>query len=60
LTVRGTLGILLDAKSRQLTEQIEPWVDKLEDAGMWLSDEIRRRILFLAGEADAPTPSRKT
>lgn len=33
LTVRGTLGILLDAKSRRLTERIEPWVDKLGTPG---------------------------
>jgi len=54
LTVRGTLGILLDAKARGLTERIEPWIDKLEDAGMWVSDEIRQRILRLAGEAAVP------
>jgi predicted nucleic acid-binding protein len=59
LTVRGTLGILLDAKSRRLTERIEPWVDKLEDAGMWMSGEVRQRILVLAGEAEAPTPPRQ-
>jgi hypothetical protein len=56
LVVRGTLGILLDAKSRGLTERVEPWIDKLEDAGMWLSGEIRRRILLLAGEGDGSTP----
>jgi predicted nucleic acid-binding protein len=52
LTVRGTLGILLDAKTRRLTDRIAPWVDRLEDAGMWLSDEIRQRILRLAGETE--------
>jgi predicted nucleic acid-binding protein len=52
--VRGTLGILLDAKSRRLIERIEPWIDKLQDAGMWISDEIRLRILRLAGEAKGP------
>lgn len=57
LTVRGTLGILLDAKARRLTERIEPWVDKLGDAGMWLSDEIRLRILRLAGEAEPGPPA---
>ncbi|HWU90525.1 MAG TPA: DUF3368 domain-containing protein [Kofleriaceae bacterium] len=54
LAVRGTLGILLDAKARHLTERIEPWVDKLADAGMWFSDEVRQRILRLAGEARSP------
>lgn len=51
LTVRGTLGLLLDARSRGLTERIEPWVDRLADAGMWISAEVRLRILRLAGEA---------
>jgi predicted nucleic acid-binding protein len=54
LTVRGRLGLLLDAKARRLTERIEPWVDKLAAAGMWLSDEIRQRILRIAGEAGNP------
>jgi predicted nucleic acid-binding protein len=51
LTVRGTLGLLLDAKTRELTDRIEPWVDRLADAGMWISAEVRLRILHLAGEA---------
>jgi predicted nucleic acid-binding protein len=59
LTVRGTLGILLDAKSQRLTERIEPWVDKLADAGMWMSAEIRQRILHLADEGGAPRPPGK-
>lgn len=54
LTVRGTLGLLLDAKARGLTERIAPWVDRLADAGMWFSGEVRQRILRLAGEAGAP------
>jgi predicted nucleic acid-binding protein len=56
LTVRGTLGILLDGKARGLTDRIEPWIDKLEDAGMWLFREIRQRILVLAGESSPPRP----
>lgn len=51
LSVRGTLGVLLDAKSAGLTDHVEPWVDKLADAGMWMSGEVRRRIITLAGEA---------
>jgi predicted nucleic acid-binding protein len=58
LTVRGTLGILLDAKARGLTELVEPWLDKLEDAGLWFSNEVRKRILRLAGEAEAVGPSK--
>lgn len=50
LDVRGTLGVLVEAKSRGLTERIEPFVDRLENAGMWMSDAIRNRVLALAGE----------
>ncbi len=53
LTVWGTLKVLLEAKAQGLTEKIEPFVIRLSDAGMWLSDDIRRRILVLAGEAAA-------
>jgi len=52
LTVWGTLKILLTAKSQGLTEQIAPLVDQLQDAGMWISDDIRSRVLNLAGECD--------
>ena len=50
LEVWGTLGVLLEAKSRGLTESIEPLVNRLEEAGMWISDSIRQRVLALAGE----------
>lgn len=50
LTVWGTLRILLEAKSRGLTESIRPLMVRLQDTGMWISDEVRARILTLAGE----------
>lgn len=50
LKVWGTLKILLEAKSRGLTEKVEPLVKLLADTGMWISDDIRQRILTLAGE----------
>lgn len=50
LNVWGTLKVLLEAKSLGLTARIEPLFDHLEDAGMWLSDDLRRRLLTLAGE----------
>ena len=50
LNVRGTLGVLIEAKARGLTERVEPLVDRLENAGMWMSDAIRDRVLALAGE----------
>ena len=50
LTVWGTLKVLLEAKAQALTDRIEPFIDRLSEAGMWLSDEIRQRILVLANE----------
>jgi predicted nucleic acid-binding protein len=50
LPVWGTLKVLLEAKSQGLTERVEPWISRLSEQGMWLSDEIRLRILALAGE----------
>ena len=46
----GTLGILLQAKSQGLTDSIAPSLDRLQDAGMWISSEVRMRILALADE----------
>ncbi len=51
LNVMGTLGILLEARSQGLTECIRPLVGRLEEAGMWMSAELRQRILTLAGES---------
>lgn len=50
LKVWGTLKILLEAKAQGLTEAIAPLIFQLERTGMWLSDDIRARILRLAGE----------
>jgi hypothetical protein len=50
LTVWGTLKILLEAKAQGLTDKVEPLINRLSDTGMWLSAEIRQRILTLAGE----------
>lgn len=50
LQVWGTLKILLEAKHEGLTPQITPHIDQLKSAGMWISDDIRQRILHLASE----------
>ncbi len=50
LTVWGTLRVLLEAKSCGFVKQIAPLLAQLKDAGMWMSDDIVRRILVLAGE----------
>lgn len=50
LQVWGTLKVLLEAKTNGLVDKIEPFVSRLNDSGMWVSDEIKQRILTLAGE----------
>lgn len=50
LTVWGTLKVLLEGKSHGFVEGIAPLLHQLKEAGMWLSDDIARRILALAGE----------
>lgn len=53
LNTWGTLRVLLEGKKSGLAPQIAPLVDKLENSGMWISAELRRRILALAGESNA-------
>jgi hypothetical protein len=50
LEVWGTLKVLLEAKQRGLIDSVDPWLDSLSQSGMWMSKEIRERILCLAGE----------
>jgi predicted nucleic acid-binding protein len=50
LTTWGTLRILLEAKARGLTDQVAPYINHLGNSGMWLSEDIRKRILVLANE----------
>jgi predicted nucleic acid-binding protein len=51
LTVWGTLKVSLEAKAQHLTDNIASLLDRLSASGMWLSDDIRQRILALAGES---------
>lgn len=51
LQVWGTLKVLLETKSHGIIQKVEPYVSKLSDSGMWVSAEIKERILKLAGES---------
>ena len=51
LQVWGTLKVLLEAKSQGFVDKIEPYITNLGEAGMWVSAEVKRRILILAGES---------
>jgi len=50
LPVWGSLKVLLEAKTSGLTDRLEPIVNRLHEAGMWISPGVKRRILDLAGE----------
>jgi predicted nucleic acid-binding protein len=52
LQVWGTLKILLEAKSHHFVDQVEPFVARLSDAGLWVSADVKQRILVLAGESE--------
>ena len=52
LQVWGTLKVLLEAKSQGWVDKVEPFVTGLNDAGMWVSAEVKQRILILAGESE--------
>jgi predicted nucleic acid-binding protein len=50
LNIWGTLKVLLEAKEQGITKSISPHVEQLKSSGMWISEDIRLRILALAGE----------
>ena len=52
LQVWGTSKVLLEAKSQGLVDKVEPYVTGLNNAGMWVSAEVKYRILVLAGESE--------
>jgi predicted nucleic acid-binding protein len=52
LQVWGTLKVLLEAKSLGLVDKVEPYVTGLNNAGMWVSADVKHRILVLAGESE--------
>jgi len=51
LNVWGSLKVLLEAKSQGLVDRLGPVVNRLHEAGMWISADVKHRILELAGEA---------
>ena len=50
LRVWGTLRVLLEAKHRGVAESIGSLLPRLRKAGMWISEDVQRRVLMLAGE----------
>jgi uncharacterized protein len=50
LPLAGTLGILLLAKEAGLIDSVSEWTSKLQEAGLFLSTDLVRKVLEIAGE----------
>jgi len=50
LKLRGTLGLLLDAKERGIIKSVKPFLDKLGSLRFRLAADTRNVVLKLAGE----------
>jgi predicted nucleic acid-binding protein len=50
IPVRGTLGLILTAKRRGRIPQARPVLERLRQAGMYLSDRTMNQALVLVGE----------
>ena len=50
LSVTGTIGVLVEARQRNLVSEIRPELDRLIEAGMWLDEVFYHRVLQEFGE----------
>lgn len=48
----GTGGILVLAKKRNLIGKVEPELEKLQNSGLWISEDVKRIILKQANESE--------
>ena len=46
----GTLGVLIEAKSRGIVLSVKPLLRELRNRGFWISDDLCSEVLTLAGE----------
>ena len=51
LRVVGTVGLLASAKQKNMIVSVAPFLNDLENAGMWLSKDLKRRVLESTDEA---------
>jgi len=49
LQVTGTVGVLIEARSRGLLPALRPELDRLRDAGLWLADAFYHRLCQAEG-----------
>ncbi len=50
LTVTGTLGVLLKAKSSGYIDKVEPIINEMQSQGIYISDKVREMCLRMANE----------
>ena len=50
ITSIGTVGLFILAKRRQIVAEVMPSIEKLREAGLWLSDELVEIVRQQAGE----------
>jgi predicted nucleic acid-binding protein len=50
LNVRGTLGLFLEAKKKNLVKSVEECINKLKEVGYYLDDELIEAVLIKAEE----------
>lgn len=46
----GTLGLLLEAKEKGVILEIRSYLEKLEAADFWISEEVKKEVIKKAGE----------
>ena len=49
LQVTGTVGVLIEARSRGLLPALRPELDRLRDAGLWMADAFYQRLCQAEG-----------
>ncbi|SHK96271.1 DUF3368 domain-containing protein [Fibrobacter sp. UWEL] len=52
LTVTGTLGVLLKAKSNGIIGEVKPIMDEMNRLSFYVSEGVRNMVLTQAGELD--------
>jgi len=55
IAVRGTLGVLVEAKRRGEIPEVAPVLTELRSQGVWLSERLIERVLAEVGERDLRT-----
>ena len=50
LKIAGSAGILIAAKRKKIIHKVYPIIASMENSGYFFSEEIKKRILLLAGE----------